>query len=57
MSENVIGKFCALGKKNTMVYPKNIPGYASPEPQVITEDKQQLKFVYTPIPMGGHENK
>ena len=49
MSENVIGKFCALGKKNTMVYPKNIPGYASPEPQVITEDKQQLKFVYTPI--------
>ena len=49
MSENVIGKFCALGKKNTMVYPKNIPGYASPEPQVITEDNQQLKFVYTPI--------
>lgn len=49
MSENVIGKFCALGKKNTMVYPKTIPGYTSPEPQVITEDKQKLKFVYTPI--------
>ena len=49
MSENVIGKFCALGKKNTMVYPKTIPGYTSPEPQTLTEDKQQIKFVYTPI--------
>lgn len=49
MSENVIGKFCALGKKDTLVYPKNIPGYTSPEPQPLTEDKQQLKFVYTPI--------
>lgn len=49
MSENVIGKFCALGKKDTLVYPKNIPGYTSPEPQPLTEDKQQLKFIYTPI--------
>lgn len=49
MSENVIGKFCALGKKNTLVYPKSIPGYTSPEPQALTEDKQKLKFVYTPI--------
>ena len=22
MSENIIGKFCALGKKDTLVYPK-----------------------------------
>ena len=49
MSENVIGKFCALGKKDTLVYPKSIPGYTSPEPQPLTEDKQQLKFIYTPI--------
>lgn len=49
MSENVIGKFCALGKKNTLVYPKSIPGYTSPEPQALTEDKQKLKFIYTPI--------
>lgn len=46
---NVIGKFCTLGKKNTFVYPKPIPGYTSPEPQVLTEDKQKIKFVYTPI--------
>ena len=45
MSENVIGKFCALGKKNTMVYPKTIPGYNSPEPQALTENKQKIKFV------------
>lgn len=49
MSENVIGKFCTLGKKNTIVYPKSIPGYTSPEPQVLTEDKQQIRFVYAPI--------
>lgn len=49
MSENVIGKFCALGKKNTLVCPKSIPGYTSPEPQALTEDKQKLKFIYTPI--------
>lgn len=48
MSENVIGKFCALGKANTLVYPKTIPGYTSPEPQVLTEDKQQIRFIYTP---------
>ena len=32
MSENLIGKFCALGKKDTLVYPKSISGYTSPEP-------------------------
>lgn len=49
MSENIISKFCALGKQNTLVYPKAIPGYTSPEPQVLTENKQQIKFIYTPI--------
>lgn len=46
---NEIGKFCALGKKNTLIYPKNIPGYASPDPQPVTEDKQQMQFIYNPI--------
>lgn len=44
-----IGKFCALAKKNTLVYPKNIPGYKSPDPQKLTENKQQMLFVYDPI--------
>ena len=44
-----IGKFCALAKKDTLVYPKNIPGYRSPDPQKLTENKQQMVFVYDPI--------
>jgi hypothetical protein len=45
----VIGSFCSTAEKDTYVYPKEIPGYKSPEPQILKEDNQQFEFVYTPI--------
>ena len=30
-----IGKFCSVAKKGTIILPKNIPGYVTPEGQVL----------------------
>lgn len=49
MSE-IIGKFCSVAKKNTIIIPKDIPGYKTPEGQVLKEDGQKLRFIYTEIP-------
>jgi len=49
MANNVIGKFCSVAKKGTIILPKDIPGYISPEGQVLEEDGQKFNFVYTPI--------
>ena len=45
----VIGSFCSTAEKDTYVYPKEIPGYVAPEPQILKEDNQQFNFIYTPI--------
>ena len=45
----VIGSFCSTAEKDTYVYPKEIPGYIAPEPQILKEDNQQFNFIYTPI--------
>lgn len=45
----IIGSFCSTAEKDTYVYPKEIPGYKSPEPQILKEDNQQFNFVYDPI--------
>ena len=50
MEDNmIIGSFCSTAEKDTYVYPKEIPGYKAPEPQILKEDNQQFEFVYTPI--------
>lgn len=50
MEDNmIIGSFCSTAEKDTYVYPKEIPGYKSPEPQILKEDNQQFEFVYAPI--------
>ena len=48
-NHHVIGKFCSVAKKGTIIFPKNIPGYLAPEGQVLKEDGQKIEFVYTPI--------
>ena len=45
----VIGSFCSTAEKDTYVYPKEIPGYVAPEPQILKEDNQRFNFIYTPI--------
>lgn len=45
----VIGTYCSVAKKDTYVYPKNIPGYTTPEAQILTEDGQHFVFKYNPI--------
>ena len=45
----VIGTYCSVAKRNTYIYPKNIPGYITPDPQILTEDEQRFTFKYTPI--------
>ena len=45
----IIGEFCSMAEKDTIILPKKIPGYAAPEGQVLTKDGQQFQFVYTPI--------
>lgn len=45
----IIGKFCSVAKKNTIIMPKEIPGYITPEGQVLKEDGQQIRFVYQEI--------
>ena len=45
----VIGTYCSVAKRNTYIYPKNIPGYIAPDPQILTEDEQRFTFKYTPI--------
>lgn len=49
MENNVIGKFCSSAEKDTIIYPKEIPGYTAPDGQILTEDNQQFNFIYTPI--------
>ena len=45
----VIGTYCSVARRNEYIYPKDIPGYIAPEPQVLTEDGQRFTFTYTPI--------
>lgn len=45
----VIGRYCSVAKRNTYVYPKDIKGYVTPDPQILTEDGQQFIFKYSPI--------
>ena len=45
----IIGEFCSMAEKDTIILPKKIPGYTAPEGQVLTKDGQQFQFVYTPI--------
>lgn len=49
MDNHIIGKFCSIAKKGTMILPKNIPGYIAPKGQVLEEDGQKIEFEYTPI--------
>ena len=45
----LIGKYVALAKKGTIIIPKEIPGYISPEGQILEEEGQKFQFHYTPI--------
>lgn len=49
MGEHILGKFCSVAKKDTIIMPKNIPGYKTPEGQVLKEENQKFHFIYTPI--------
>lgn len=51
-NEHNIGKFCSVAKKGTYIYPKEIPGYEIPEPQILEEDGQVFNFEYRPIRYG-----
>lgn len=44
--QHVIGKFCSVAKKDTIIFPKEIPGYITPEGQVLKEDGQRFNFIY-----------
>ena len=44
-----LGKICSMAKKGTIIKPKRIPGYITPEGQVLTEPNQHFKFHYKPI--------
>lgn len=46
---NNIGSLYSVAKKDTIIKPKDIPGYITPEGQVLKEDGQILNFIYTPI--------
>ena len=45
----VIGTYCSVARRNEYIYPKDIPGYIAPEPQILTEEGQRFTFTYTPI--------
>lgn len=44
-----LGKICSMAKKGTIIRPKKIPGYITPEGQVLTEPNQHFNFEYKPI--------
>lgn len=52
MDQHKLGKFCSKAKKGTIILPKNIPGYITPEGQVLTEPNQHFNFLYIPIKYG-----
>ena len=45
----LIKKYVALGKEGEKIIPKDIPGYITPEGEVLREDGQRFQFKYTPI--------
>jgi len=45
----IIGKYCGVARRDTYIYPKQIEGYTTPEPQILTTDGQNFTFKYTPI--------
>ena len=45
----VLGTFCSTSKKDVVVPAKKFDGYNTPEGQAVTEDKQQLTYMYDPI--------
>ena len=45
----IIGKYCGVAKRDTYIYPKEINGYITPEPQILTTEGQTFTFKYTPI--------
>lgn len=49
MTQHRLGKFCSMAKKGTIIIPKPIAGYITPEGQVLTEANQHFNFVYIPI--------
>ena len=49
MAQHQLGKFSSKAKKGTIIIPKSIPGYITPEGQVLREANQRFNFVYKPI--------
>ena len=45
----VIGTYCSVARRNEYIYPKEIVGYITPDPQILTEEGQRFTFTYTPI--------
>ena len=45
----LLNKFCSVAKKGTIIMPKKIPGYITPEGQVLRTDGQKIEFKYKPI--------
>ena len=44
-----LGTFCSVANKDEVIPAKKFNGYNTPDGQAVTEDKEQLVFLYTPI--------
>lgn len=44
-----LGTFCSVANKDEVISAKKFNGYNTPDGQAVTEDKEQLVFLYTPI--------
>lgn len=46
---NILDKYKDYANIDEYIYPKDIPGYITPEKQKVTEDNQTIRFIYKPI--------
>jgi hypothetical protein len=49
MSDNILNMYKDYANIDEYIYPKDIPGYVTPERQKVVADNQEIRFVYKPI--------
>lgn len=49
MNDNILNKYKDYANIDEYIYPKDIPGYVTPERQKVTADNQEIRFIYKPI--------
>lgn len=49
MINNILNKYIDYANIDEYIYPKDIPGYITPERQKVEHEDQQINFVYKPI--------